>query len=159
LNNVADFSAMLDAEVPASWPPGEYDRGAQLYLLAEMQRAGITGDGWFVWYAIDTDERQRRTVVAAAGFFGPPSPDGTVELGYSVCPDWRRLGFATSIASALATHAAAQPGVTRIVAQTSDDNPASVAVLERAGFVSEPSPEPPPHRLFRWVGGTTAGHD
>jgi RimJ/RimL family protein N-acetyltransferase len=138
------LGALLGAEVPASWPPGEYDRAAQEYFLARLEEGGDALVGWLGWYAVrDADDATPATVVGAGGYFGPPDADGVVEIGYSLTPEWRGRGYATELATALATRVAALPGVRRVVAHTGDANPASIAVLTRAGFVREgPGAEP-----------------
>ena len=138
------LGALLGAEVPASWPPGEYDRAAQEYFLARAEADGDAAVGWLGWYAVrDADDAHPATVIGAAGYMGPPSSEGVVEIGYSLTPEWRGHGYATELATALAARAAAHAGVRRVVAHTSDANPASIAVLTRAGFVREgPGAEP-----------------
>jgi ribosomal-protein-alanine N-acetyltransferase len=134
----AELAAMLGAEVPASWPPGEYDRGAQEYFLARLEEGGDALVGWLGWYAVrHADDAAPATVVGAGGYFGPPDDDGGVEIGYSMTPEWRGRGYARELVAALVAHAAALPGVRRVVAHTTDANPASIAVLERAGFVRD----------------------
>jgi RimJ/RimL family protein N-acetyltransferase len=137
LEGAARFAALLGAAVPSSWPPGEYDEAAQRYFLDRLTEAGAAGVGWFAWYAVRRADREApATVVAGGGYFGPPTAAGEVELGYSVCPEWRGRGYAVELAGALAAHAARQPGVTRVIAHTTADNPASIRVLERSGFAS-----------------------
>jgi RimJ/RimL family protein N-acetyltransferase len=128
--------ALLDAEVPASWPPGEYDRGAQEFFLAQLEAGGDAVVGWYGWYAVRAaDADGPAAVVGAGGYFGPPTADGVVEIGYSMTPEWRGRGYATELARALAARAAAFPGVRTVIAHTTDANAASVAVLARSGFV------------------------
>ena len=137
LEGAGAFGALLEAEVPASWPPGEYDEAAQRFFLECLTAAGEGGVGWYCWYAIrDGDADAPATVVAGGGYFGPPTDAGVVELGYSVCPEWRGRGYATELADALAAHAARQAGVTRVIAHTTAANPGSMLVLARSGFVS-----------------------
>lgn len=129
------FTALLDATIPTSWPPGQYDADAQRHFLDLLTEAGAAGVGWCAWYAVRRADRQApATVVAGGGYFGPPTADGVVELGYSVCPEWRGRGYAVELAGTLAAHAARQPGVSRVIAHTTTDNPASISVLERSGF-------------------------
>lgn len=130
------FAAHLGAAVPTSWPPGEYDASAQRYFLDCLKRGGAAVVGWYGWYAVrPADEAAPATVVAGGGYFGPPDEHGVVELGYSVCPEWRGRGYATELAGALAAHAARQASVQRVIAHTTAANPASIRVLERSGFV------------------------
>ena len=138
---------LLNAIVPASWPPGEYDRGAQEFFLGLMEEKGPAMVGWLGWYGIfrgesghpeghaDTlPEAHADTLIGAAGYFGPPSPQGWVELGYSVCPEFQNRGFATEMTLALAKHAKSFPGVHQILAHTGPENLASIKVLQKAGF-------------------------
>ena len=106
LDSLAAFGALIDADLPESWPPGQYDRDAQEFFLQSLIDGGDDAIGWFGWYALHNNtERDRPTLVAGGGYFGPPAEDGTVEIGYSVCPEWHGLGFATEMASALAQRA------------------------------------------------------
>jgi GNAT superfamily N-acetyltransferase len=91
--------------------------------------------GWYGWYGIRRGGAGApAALVGAAGFLGPPSPDGVVEIGYSVAPEHRGHGYATEMARALLHRALDVPGVRRVVAHTTRENRASVVVLERCGF-------------------------
>ena len=78
--------------------------------------------------------RGTREVVARGGFHAPPDADGTVEIGYSVQPAWRRQGLATELAAGLIGWAG-ERGAVRSLASTSPDNAPSQGVLARLGFV------------------------
>jgi ribosomal-protein-alanine N-acetyltransferase len=139
LASLAAFARLLGdgVVVPASWPPGEYDEGAQRHFHESLTRAGEAGTGWYGWYAVrHADAAAPAELVAGGGYFGPPNADGVVELGYSVCPEWQGQGYATELVTSLAAHAAAQPGVNRVIAHTTAENPASVRVLEHSGFAA-----------------------
>lgn len=126
----------LGAEVPSSWPPGLYDRDAMQFFLEQATLGGNEAIGWFGWYAIrPATENNAALLVASGGYCGPPSSDGTVEIGYSVVEEERRKGYATEIVNALVARALAVPQVTRVVAEVHEDNGASIAVLRRSGFV------------------------
>jgi [ribosomal protein S5]-alanine N-acetyltransferase len=131
------FGAFLSAAVPESWPPGEYDEAAQRFFYRCLAKAGDAGVGWYVWYGIRAaDAEAPATLVCGGGFFGPPTDGGTVEIGYSVCPEWRHRGYATELVRELVEHALRQAGVERVVAHTHPENPASIRVLERCGFLA-----------------------
>lgn len=135
LAGAARFAELLGAEVPPSWPPGEYDRFAIAYFRDRLAEGGEAVVPWYVWYAIRPAAADSpATLVACGGYFGPPSTDGTVEIGYSVVPEWRRRGYATELVQALITRAFAVPGVSRILAEADVANVASIAVLTRCGF-------------------------
>ena len=145
------LAEMLDAVVPASWPPGEYDRDAQQFFLDRLLRTGPDGVGWFGWYAV-----RRATggdpaiLVAGGGYFGPPGEDGTVEIGYSVVPEWAGQGYATELSRALLARAAAT-GVRRVIAHTREDNAASIRVLAHCGFAAAGAGAEPGSLRFEWT--------
>ncbi len=149
------LSALLGAAVPASWPPGEYDRHAQEYFRDRLAVASPGDAGWFGWYGITQDAPfTSPTLVVAAGFVGPPGEDGTVETGYSVVPEARGLGYATEAVRLLRAWAL-RSGASRIVAHTTPANVASVAVLLRCGFVGDGPGEEP--GTIRFVTRASAG--
>lgn len=78
--------------------------------------------------------RDRPTLVGEIGFKSPPDPAGTVDLGYSVLPAYRRRGLATEAARAAVAWARGEPGVERITAETLPGNLASQRVLAASGF-------------------------
>jgi [ribosomal protein S5]-alanine N-acetyltransferase len=129
------FANLIGAVVLPSWPPGEYDRHAISYFHERLSEGGASAAGWYVWYAIRrTTADCPATLVAGGGYFGPPLPDGTVEIGYSVVPEWRRHGYATELVEALVKRAFDQPSVCRILAEAEVANVASIGVLTRCGF-------------------------
>jgi ribosomal-protein-alanine N-acetyltransferase len=79
-------------------------------------------------------ERATDEGVGTAGFFGPPR-DGVVEMGYGIVPSRQRRGYAAEAVAALVELAAAQPGVTEIMAHAEVENVASIRVLEKGGLI------------------------
>ncbi len=78
-------------------------------------------------------------MIGHAGFHGPPGINalglaGAVELGYTIFPESRRLGYATEVARSLMDWARGQHGITSFVASVSPDNADSLAVVRRLGF-------------------------
>lgn len=135
LDDPAQLAALLDAEVPASWPPGEYDRDAILYFLSQYEIRGADAVGWYGWYAIRRAEgASPAQLVGAGGYFGPPTAEGTVEIGYSIADEARSQGYGTELALALTERALRQLRVRRVIAHAAPDNMASRRVLEHAGF-------------------------
>ena len=105
--------------------------GYVLRLRQAQLRADPTELPWLYRAAV---LRGGREVVARGGFHAPPDEEGTVEIGYSVQPAWRRQGLATELAAGLLGWAREQ-GAVRCLASTSPDNAASQAVIARLGFV------------------------
>ncbi|HEU4556601.1 MAG TPA: GNAT family N-acetyltransferase [Longimicrobium sp.] len=129
------LASLLDAEVSAEWPTGEYDRDAMEFFRARLEEGGEAAAGWYGWYALRAgDADGPRALVGAGGYFGPPGEDGIVEIGYSVVPRWQRRGYASEIVDALVARAFELPHVTRVIAHTTPANAASVGVLRRCGF-------------------------
>jgi len=132
LRDRAAFAELLGAVVPDAWPPESTVDALPLFL--GWLETAPDRVGWFGWYAVLRDGLAAGSVlVGGGGFLGPPK-DGTVQMGYSVLPDFQRRGYATEIVRGLATWAFVQPGVEVIAAETEWVNPASVRVLERNGF-------------------------
>src|SRR5690349_8386060 len=135
LESPSRLGSLLGAEIPDGWPPGEYDRDAQEFFRECLERGGDEVVGWYGWYAIRrSDAASSARVVGAGGFLGPPTPEGEVEIGYSLLPETRGQGYATELVRALLEHAFTHLDVQRIVAHTAEGNEASAAVLTRAGF-------------------------
>jgi [ribosomal protein S5]-alanine N-acetyltransferase len=124
----------LNARVSKHWPSGEYDRDAMLFFLSCFEQGGEDANGWYGWYVIDDDAHTHvRSLVGAGGYFGPPA-NGTVEIGYSVLPEWQRQGYATELVKALVLHAFSFANIDRIIAHTAPENLASCKVLVANGF-------------------------
>ncbi|MFJ6793602.1 GNAT family N-acetyltransferase [Streptomyces sp. NPDC091268] len=73
-------------------------------------------------------------VVGDAGFHGPPDETGTVQVGYTVVPRYRRRGYARAMLRALLERAAAEPDVRTVRATIRADNEASLATIAGFGF-------------------------
>ncbi|MFC9234890.1 GNAT family N-acetyltransferase [Streptomyces decoyicus] len=78
-------------------------------------------------------ERQSGLVVGSIGLFWPPS-QGILEIGYGVVASRRGQGYATEATRALAEFALTTSAVLTVSANVELSNPASVRVLEKAGF-------------------------
>ena len=137
LESPEHLSILLDARVSSAWPTGEYDRDAMEFFRARLEEGGKEVEGWYGWYAVRTADAQgSRALVGAGGYFGPPGSEGVVEIGYSVLPEWRRMGYASEIVQALLERAFSHAQVTKVIAHTTESNPASIGVLLRCGFVA-----------------------
>ncbi|MFI9380824.1 GNAT family N-acetyltransferase [Kutzneria sp. NPDC052558] len=78
-------------------------------------------------------ERDSGLLVGGVGLFWPPG-EGKLELGYGIVPSRQGRGYATEAAKALAEFALTAPEVHTVYADVELANPASVRVLEKAGF-------------------------
>ena len=134
---------MLAAQIPADWPPGEYDRGAIEFLLAQLTASWPQKDGWLAWYAIkNADDVYPAVLVGAGGYYGPPDAHHRVEIGFSISQVWQGNGYATEMAGALLWRAAQSGLVQHVIAHTLPVNQASMRVLQKCGFVPTAPDEP-----------------
>jgi ribosomal-protein-alanine N-acetyltransferase len=132
------FPILLGAAMPAHWPPGEYDEEAMRFFLEKLTEGGRTAAGWYGWYAIlrAGAESPNNVLVGTGGFHGPPTPDGTAEIGFSISNDWQRQGLGNELAAGLIAHAEQTSMVQYLTARTTPDNTASQRILTQNGFVA-----------------------
>ncbi|MFE6847670.1 GNAT family N-acetyltransferase [Streptomyces sp. NPDC057686] len=128
----ADAAAVLDCAAgtrPADWAgdfPSEGD-GVIASLLGDNPAwLGTYGHRLII-------ERHSGLVVGSIGLFWPPA-EGALELGYGVVASHRGRGYATEATRALTAFALTAPAVHTVAAGVELSNPASVRVLEKAGF-------------------------
>jgi len=135
LEGLGVFRHKLGVDVPATWPPDLYDRPAVEFMLNYLTE-NPDADGWGPWYLVlRSGEGNPETLVGTCGYKGKPSPDGTVEIGYSVLAEYQRKGYATEAARALVDRAFSHPKVVRVIAATYPELLPSIRVLEKIGFV------------------------
>lgn len=132
LDDPAAFAALLGVRLPQDWPPGEYDRDAIQFFLEKMIKGGPEAVGWYGWYAI-LEATKPAALVGCGGYLGAPDETGCVEIGCSICEQWRGQGLAKELVQALVNRASAH-GAKKIVAHTTKANLASIAVLRNCGF-------------------------
>jgi len=131
LKGAAPLAAALGVEAPPEWPPSEeYDAGAINYMIALQEREPAAYD-WGFRYIVLRAPRPR--LVGCGGYTGP-AKEGAIEIGYSVCPTFRRQGIASEATGGLVDHAFRNSDVSRVIAHTFPHLISSVGVLEKNGF-------------------------
>ena len=128
-----ELAERLDATVPPTWPPMFLDPPALEYTLERLAE-GPEQTGWWLYFVVAIDESGRRTLVGSGGYKGPPTPDGTVEVGYGIVTDHQRRGYATTTVHRLLDRAFALPEVHRAIAETLPELKPSIGVLLKCGF-------------------------
>ncbi len=134
LEDRARFARLLDADLPADWPPPLNDDNTIRWVvghLTEHPDAAL----WTMWYFLLRRSGERALAIGKGGFTGAPAPDGTCEVGYSVAESHQRRGYATEATNGLVGHAFEDPRVSRVIAHTLPDLTPSIRVLEKCGFV------------------------
>ncbi|GAC1614404.1 MAG: hypothetical protein NVS4B3_28730 [Gemmatimonadaceae bacterium] len=127
------LAASLGAVVPSSWPPEFLDTDALKYSLARITESQHNV-GWGLHFVVLIVTDADRTLIGSAGYKGPPSADGTVEIGYGIVRDHRRRGYASEAVRGLLGRAFEVPGVTRVIAETYPHLAGSIGVLRTCGF-------------------------
>jgi ribosomal-protein-alanine N-acetyltransferase len=131
---------LLGAQIPYNWPLDEYLEVVPIFL--EALRIDPPPLGWQAWYWLKKEATpEKPTLIGGGGFLGEPDRSGTVEIGYSVLPQYRRLGYAAEGTRGLIGWAMSHLEVKRIVAETEPENTGSVKILITLGFslCSEPA--------------------
>lgn len=115
---------------------GEEEDAGLKQAYGEMLQGCLDHPADRVWYAVWFIERKDMpgTAVGDLSFKGK-GPDGMVEIGYGLRSGCCGKGYMTEAVKAVCAWALAQPGVTRVEAETEPDNAASQRVLSRAGFI------------------------
>ncbi len=85
------------------------------------------------WYAVWVIRLKSGEAIGEYCFKG--LSDGCVEIGYGIMPQYCGKGYTTEAVIVVVKWASAQPGVTRVEAETECDNIASRRVLEKSGFI------------------------
>lgn len=138
LKDRAEFSRLIDADVPVEWPP--HDLADVQGMLASRLAEHPDEVGWWGWYVIALPGvvvpgavPGRATLIGSAGC-SRWGPQGIPQFGYGLLPAFYRRGFATEAATNLIAWVMAQPVITRVEATTFERHIASVKILERCGF-------------------------
>ena len=130
----------LDATVPHTWPPMNWERGPIEFLLNWMQKRP-DAQGWFAWYClrrtgfqpvestasnkIHGEETSRQvenlsyaTLIGGIGFLGPPNSAGETIIGYSLLSEFHRRGHGPEAISALIDWAFSHPELKMLLIRT-----------------------------------------
>ena len=133
---ISDAQALgqrLDAGSSSGRPPEEV-KGVLDFFAGQMD-AGVTGDGWSIYYWVTHAGGGRpRTLVGSGGFMSKPDANGAVEIGYGTLDEFQGRGYATEAVFGLVQWALSQPDVSQVIADALPENPASGRVLQKNGF-------------------------
>lgn len=128
----------LGVTVPATWPPEHFDAETLTFARDRLAEAPEQ-DGWWTYFFTHAHDA---VLVGAGGFKGPADATGSVEIGYSIVPDFRLRGYAKEAVRGLVARAFERPDVLRVVGDTLPLLTPSIRTLESCGFVpAEESPE------------------
>ena len=127
---------LLGATIPTGWPDGHDQRFLRL-RLQQLER-DPEAQQWLVRALVRRESDP--SMIGHAGFHGAPGVNGekrtgALELGFTVFPPYRGAGYAREAAAALIEWARREHGIRDFVASVSPENPPSLAIVRRLGFV------------------------
>lgn len=139
--SVDDVRAMLD-----SLPPEDRAQVSDDWL-ARVTDPGA--DEWTLGFRLL--ERDTGTLIGHAGFKGPPSDDGCVEIAYGILPEHQGRGYGTEAAGGLLAFIRNSGRVRTVRAHTLPERNASCRILEKHAFelIGEVL-DPEDGRVWRW---------
>lgn len=115
---------------------GREEDPALRQAYAEMLQGCLREPEKRLWYTAWQMELKGQPGTVAGDFcFKGPERDGAVEIGYGLREGFCGKGYMTEAVKAACAWALAQPGVTRVEAETEPDNGASQRLLAACGFV------------------------
>jgi ribosomal-protein-alanine N-acetyltransferase len=123
------LARVLGVNVPGNWPVENYDGDPLVWCIKRLDEDPGSAP-WLLRYFI---ERESNTLIGFGGG-GEMADEGSWIIGYSVLPQFRRVGYASEAVKALIEAAFAHPHIERLVAETYPELVASIGVLEKNGF-------------------------
>lgn len=79
--------------------------------------------------------KEENKIIGEIGGQGKPDETGEIELGYSIVPSYQNQGYVTEALCELLIWLKKQPEIKRIFARSFENNPHSIQVLRKSGFV------------------------
>jgi ribosomal-protein-alanine N-acetyltransferase len=128
MDDRASLERMLGAYVPEAWPGADFATVLPRIARGIERTSPETEPTRLIIHPAD------RTLIGETGFHGPPDGSGTVEVGYSIVPNYRGRGFASEATRVLIERAFERSGIRRITAKCLNDNVASLKILEKLGM-------------------------
>ncbi len=128
-----DFAKFVNAEVPAEWPPADWDDHAYEYMVDKMTLYP-NSHGWGRYIALKSASGDRRILIGTCGATLPIELNDDPEIGYGILPAYQRRGYATEAVAALIDWIFSHPHVRSLNAQTFPHLQPSLGVLATNGF-------------------------
>jgi RimJ/RimL family protein N-acetyltransferase len=134
LTSLDEFARLLRAEVASSWPPPLNNEATTQWVIRSLEQNPEAAQ-WSMWYyLLRRGPGRPPLLIGNGGYKGPPTGDGTVEIGYSIVESYQRKGLGSEAAGALVENAFRDPAVKRVIAETLPHLLPSIRVLEKNGF-------------------------
>jgi RimJ/RimL family protein N-acetyltransferase len=134
LHDHAALARLLEATVPAVWPPDEMNDEVLTEFIRMM--SAKTDPFFSCWYwVLDTPDESGRVLVGSGGIASTVNAPDTVMIGYAVLDGFQGKGYATEAVRYLIPVIFADERIARITATTYPELGASIRVLEKNGFI------------------------
>lgn len=131
--NRKQLGELLAVQVPINWPPELFTIEIAEFVAAQLDKEASRGE-WFHWYWILHGQTPTDRVLIGVSGFSQPTPEGTVEIAYSLLPEFQGRGYATEAVKRLVAWAFSHPEIRRVVAEALPEKIPSIHVLTRNGF-------------------------
>ncbi len=120
-----NFFEKTAIKISEDWPIEDIKDALPLFL--SWLETGYTPLGWGMWLMILSDKNM---VIGGAGFVGPADESNSVEIGYSIAPEFRKQGYTKEACEELINWAFSKE-VKTIKAKCEKTNLASINLLEK----------------------------
>lgn len=129
-----EFSSLLNAEIPENWPPHGNDENTMKWFLDRLNE-NPANRGWLAWYIVLKNNGQgKRAAIGGIGFKGAPDENGVAETGYGIMEFFQNKGYASEALKGLLNWAFGHNELKKVIAETDEENEASLGVLLKNGF-------------------------
>jgi RimJ/RimL family protein N-acetyltransferase len=132
--NLESASRMIGLVLPPEWLEAKWLMELRLKQIRENPALEL-------WVLRAVGLRETKTMIGHVGFHTLPGPEylnpyapGSVEFGYSIFPDHRRMGYAREAVQALMAWATREHGVSRFIVSISPANEPSLRLAQKLGF-------------------------
>jgi len=132
--DLASASELINLDVPSEWLEAQWLMEMRLVKMRE-------NPGLEPWLLRAIGLRETKTMVGFIGFHTLPGADylhryapDSVEFGYTIFVNYRRMGYASEAAGALMDWATHEHGVRRFVVSISPVNEPSLRIAQKFGF-------------------------
>ena len=143
LENKCAFEESVGITCPMSWPV-EKDILPDLALLLKADQSLI---GWLLWFII---HKVDRCFIGDVGFKGKPDKDGMIEIGYSIIPEYRKMGLGFESVQTLIRFGFSVPEVKIITANTDSQNLFSIKILRKMNMYCYDSEIEEGKEILKW---------
>lgn len=146
----ASWDRILQADTGEPWPEPFLDFDSRdltaLHLRSDPEWR------WGMWYLIfkrPLHHYQKTLCIGTCGFTGPPSIEGSVEIGYWLVDRYQAVDLASEAVGALVAHAFEDSRVQRVMAETSERHVPTIRVLGKNRFQRTGRGKAPGSLLFQ----------